>query len=66
MKKFPRILLESPRQPEIVALIEELDAYQTPLYPEESNHFTDIDALSAPNVLFAAGRTENGEAVLHS
>lgn len=63
MNTFLRILLESPRQPEVVALIEELDAYQTPLYPEQSNHGTDVDILSAPNVLFAVCRTENGEAV---
>lgn len=63
MKKLPHILLESPKRPEIMSLIEELDAYQMPLYPEESHHGIDIDALSASNVLFAVVRTENGEAV---
>jgi putative acetyltransferase len=63
MKTAPHILLESPSQPEIVSLIEELDAYQMPLYPEESHHGIDIDALSASNVLFAVARNEHGEAV---
>jgi putative acetyltransferase len=63
MKNFPNILLESPNQPEIVSLIEELDAYQMPLYPEEAHHGIDIDALSASNVLFAVIRTENEEVV---
>lgn len=57
------INLESPNQPEILQLIEELDAYQKPLYPAESHHGIDIAALSAPNVLFAVARNEIGHAV---
>jgi putative acetyltransferase len=55
-----RITLESPNQPDIIALINELDAYQVPLYPIESHHGIDINALSAPNVLFAVARDEVG------
>lgn len=58
-----RISLESPDQPEIVALIDALDAYQKPLYPAESHHGIDIAALCRPNVLFAVARGENGEAL---
>jgi putative acetyltransferase len=57
------IALESPNQPEVVRLIEELDAYQTQLYPPESNHLVDIDSLSLPNVLFAVVRDESGRAI---
>ncbi|MDW3682494.1 hypothetical protein RA280_12220 [Cupriavidus sp. CV2] len=41
-----RIAFESPRQAEVIRLIDELDAYQKPLYPPESRHGIDIDALS--------------------
>ena len=54
-----RIELESPRTPEVVALIQELDAYLIDLYPAESNHLLDIDSLDQPNVLFCVVR--NGE-----
>ncbi len=57
------VALESPDQPEIIALIEELDAYQKPLYPAESHHGIDITALSQPNVLFAVARNAQGRAV---
>lgn len=57
------IALESPNQPEVIGLIDDLDAYQKPLYPPESHHGIDIAALSAPNVLFAVARDEEGTAV---
>ena len=57
------IAFERPDQPEVVALIEELDAYQRPLYPAESHHGIDIGELSAPHVLFAVARDEAGAAV---
>ncbi|WP_407309035.1 hypothetical protein [Pseudomonas sp. nanlin1] len=63
MKTPLHISLESPDQPEVAALIEELDAYQAPLYPAESNHGIDIAALSSKNVLFAVGRSYNGGSV---
>ena len=58
-----RIALERPEQPEVVRLIEELDAYQKPLYPPESHHGIDVEALSQPNVLFAVVRSAEGQAI---
>ena len=58
-----RIALEDPGQPEVLALVDELDAYQAALYPPESNHGIDIRALSQPGVLFAVARSGAGEAV---
>ena len=63
MNSSYRIGLEPPRQPELMALIEELDAYQKPLYPAESHHGIDLDALSQANVLFAVVRTADGQAI---
>jgi len=57
------IAFESPRQADVVALIDELDAYQRPLYPAESHHGIDIDQLDAPHVLFAVARDGEGRAV---
>lgn len=58
-----RIALERPDQPEVIALIDELDAYQQPLYPPESHHGIDIQALRRPEVLFAVARTPAGLAI---
>ncbi|NRF68236.1 GNAT family N-acetyltransferase [Aquincola sp. S2] len=57
------IILEAPGQPDVLALIEALDAYQKPLYPAESHHGIDLNALSQPNVLFAVVRDDTGRAV---
>lgn len=40
------IALESPDQPEVIALIAELDAYQDGLYPPESRHALDFFGYS--------------------
>ena len=48
--------LESPRQADVTRLLEALDAYQSALYPPESNHFLDVEALAAPNVRFLVAR----------
>lgn len=53
---------ERPDQPDIIALIEALDAHAMSLYPPESNHLLDIASLCAPNVTFLVARI-NGEAV---
>jgi putative acetyltransferase len=58
-----RIALENPNQPEVTQLIEDLDAYQKPLYPAESHHGIDMDSLSQPNVLFAVIRNDDGSAM---
>jgi putative acetyltransferase len=57
------IRLESPDQADVHALIEDLDAYQKPLYPIESFHGIDLAALTQPNVLFAVARDADGSAV---
>jgi putative acetyltransferase len=58
-----RIALERPDQPEVLTLIDALDAYQKPLYPAESHHGIDINALLQPQVLFAVARDDAGVAV---
>jgi putative acetyltransferase len=61
--RIARISLESPNQSEVISLIEQLDAYQKPLYPAESYHGIDIDALSDENALFAVARAGAGQVV---
>lgn len=58
-----KIALEPPNQPEVIQLIDALDAYQKPLYPAASFHGIDMSALSQPNVLFAVARNAAGKAV---
>ena len=57
------IKLETPNQPEVVALIDLLDAYQLSLYPPESVYALDMNSLLQPNVLFAVARNMDGAAV---
>jgi putative acetyltransferase len=52
----PAIRRERPDQPDVVALIEALDAYANALYPPESNHLLDIAALCDPAVTFLVVR----------
>jgi len=54
---------ESPNQPEIVAMLEQLDAYFGALYPAESNHLLDVAALMQPDVVFLVARNDHGAAV---
>jgi putative acetyltransferase len=65
--KLPRmtvtIRLEPADQVDVVALIEELDAYQKPLYPIESFHGIELAALTQANVLFAVARDADGTAL---
>ena len=58
-----RVRVESPDQPEVLALIDELDRYQKPLYPPESHHGIDIARLTRSDALFAVARTDEGTAV---
>ena len=53
---------ESPDQPDVIALLEASDAYMSALYPDESNHGTDLDGLLDPSVTFLVARLE-GEIV---
>ncbi len=57
------ITFESPDQPDVVALIAELDAYQDSLYPPESRHALDLESLKQTNVLFAVARDDSGQAI---
>ena len=57
------VSFESPDQPEVVALIAELDAYQDTLYPPESRHSLDLHSLKQPNVIFVVARAEGGQTV---
>ena len=53
---------DSPRQPDIARLVEELDGYLAALYPAESNHLLDIEGLARPDVRFFVARRD-GEAL---
>jgi putative acetyltransferase len=57
-----RIAQESPRQDEVGALLRASDAHFAALYPAESNHLVDVDALAAANVRFVVARID-GRAV---
>jgi len=54
---------ESPDQPEVRAMLAKLDAYCAALYPAESNHLLDVEALLAGDVLFLVARDIDGAAV---
>jgi putative acetyltransferase len=53
---------EPPDQPDVLRMIEALDAQMTALYPPESNHLLDVAALSDPAVMFLVVR-EGDEAI---
>jgi putative acetyltransferase len=54
------ITFESPNQPEVIALIADLDAYHLTLYPPESVYALDLNALMQPEVKFAVARDVDG------
>lgn len=54
---------ESPNQPEVLSMLERLDAYCAALYPAESNHLMDLAALMQGDVLFLVARDVDGRAV---
>jgi putative acetyltransferase len=54
------ITQENPKQSDIIALLGQLDAYCAALYPAESNHLMDIDALTGPEVVFLTARDGQG------
>ena len=43
-----------PAHTDVIRLIEQLDAYQSSMYPPESNHLDSLDELSKSNVFFLA------------
>lgn len=57
------IRLESPDQPEVIALIKALDDYQDSLYPPESRQTLDLASLKQADVLFAVARDEAAQAI---
>jgi putative acetyltransferase len=52
------IARENPDQPDVIALIADLDAYQDGLYPPESRHALDLTSLKQDNVLFYVARND--------
>jgi putative acetyltransferase len=52
------ITITSPNQPDVIALLQEADAYYATLYPAESNHLLDISALEKPEITFLTARTD--------
>ncbi|UOD27318.1 GNAT family N-acetyltransferase [Massilia violaceinigra] len=57
------IQTETPRQGDVIAMLEQLDAYFAALYPPESNHLMDVDSLCAPGVVFLVARDDQGRAL---
>ena len=57
------VALEPVDQPDIIALIDALDAYQGALYPPESNYHLSVAELMQPNVLFSVARDDDGTAL---
>ena len=57
------IAKETPDQPDVIALIAELDAYQDTLYPAEARYALDLESLKQPNVIFVVARDEMNSAV---
>ncbi len=55
-----QIAFETADQPDVHALIEELDTYLYSLYPPENVYALDISSLTQPNVLFAVARATDG------
>lgn len=53
-----KIAVEAPDQPDVLPLIRALDAFHSELYPAESNHFLDVEAMKAESVTFAVVRVE--------
>ena len=47
-----QIAIEDPRQPDLLALLADSDAYYAALYPTESNHLLDAAVLAAAEVTF--------------
>src|SRR5215470_11176268 len=56
------IALEAPHQEVVLGLLAKSDEFSKALYPPESNHLIDTNAMAQPNVRFYVARV-NGEAV---
>lgn len=53
---------ETPKQADVIAMLNQLDAYCGELYPAESNHLMDVDSLCSGDVVFLVARDEHGKA----
>ena len=58
-----RIQEERPDQADVLVLLAQLDAYLAALYPAESNHLLDINALLDARVIFMVARDDAGKAI---
>jgi putative acetyltransferase len=58
-----QVQLEPPNQPEVIALIAQLDAYQDTLYPAEARYALDLTTLEQEKVLFVVARDHDGTAI---
>lgn len=58
-----QIAFETPDQPDVHALIGELDTYLYSLYPPENVYALDLSSLLHPSVLFAVARDSAGAAL---
>src|SRR4029077_8293833 len=58
MKANTTIEIDSPRAAGVPELISDRDGYLSSLYPPSSNHFLDLDQLSAPDIRFFVARRE--------
>jgi putative acetyltransferase len=52
------ISVDTPDQPEVLALLQQSDAQMVSLYPPESNHLLDVHALKRPEVTFLVARVD--------
>lgn len=57
------IAIEPIDQPDILALIDKLDRYQSALYPEESNHLVDLRTIPVSDLIMQAIRDSRGQAI---
>ncbi len=58
-----RVTKETPDQPDVIALIAELDAYQDTLYPAEARYALDLASLKTSNVVLMVARNAEGTAI---
>jgi putative acetyltransferase len=52
------ISLESPDQPDVIALLTALDDYLATLYPPEDNHILSVQELLHPSIAFFVARAD--------
>jgi len=55
----PTIAIESPRQPDVIALLNEGDEFALTLYPAENYYGLDLDALEKPGVALFVARDDS-------